>query len=280
MRIIQTIPEMLQQVKAWRHEGLRVGLVPTMGYLHRGHASLMKAARAENDVVVVSIFVNPTQFGPGEDFDRYPRDMDADIRKAEAVDVDVIFSPSAEEMYPEGFLTYVDPAELSTRLCGASRPGHFRGVCTVVLKLLNLVQPENAYFGQKDAQQFLVLSRMVQDFNLPVQMHRLPIVREQDGLALSSRNVYLSEEERAQAVLLHQALTIAEQLYADGERSVEVVHAAIQAELRKILLGTVEYVEIVDPVYLLPVERLKPQTLIALAVRFGATRLIDNTILE
>jgi len=280
MRIIRTVAEMKQCVQEWQKEGLRIGLVPTMGYLHRGHTSLMKAARTENDVVVVSIFVNPTQFGPGEDFERYPRDMEADAKKAEAMDVDVIFAPEATDMYPEGYVTYVEPVDISTRLCGVSRPGHFRGVCTVVLKLFNIVCPQNAYFGQKDAQQYLILSRMVADLNLPVQMHRMPIIREQDGLAMSSRNVYLNEEERKQALHLHAALQIAENLYAEGERSAAVLRSAMENELRKALLGTVDYLEIVDPVRLLPVERVKPETLIAMAVRFGNTRLIDNTILE
>ena len=280
MRIIKSISEMSRQVKEWQQEGQSIGLVPTMGYLHRGHASLMKAARQENDIVVASIFVNPSQFGPGEDFERYPRDLEADARKAESVEVDVIFAPEAEEMYPAGYVTYVDPTDLSTRLCGASRPGHFRGVCTVVLKLFNIVQPQNAYFGQKDAQQYLILSRMVKDFNLPVLMHRLPIIREQDGLALSSRNVYLSEEERKQALMLHEALLVAEKMYAEGERAADVIRAAMENELRKALLGTVDYLQIVDTVNLLPVDRIKGETLVAMAVYFGKTRLIDNIILE
>lgn len=278
MRVITSVTEMQREAEEWQKHGRKVGLVPTMGYLHRGHVSLMKAAREENDIVVASIFVNPTQFGPSEDYERYPRDLEADARKAEAVGVDVIFAPNAEEMYPRGYITYVQPEELSGRLCGASRPGHFRGVCTVVLKLFHIIRPTHAYFGQKDAQQYIILERMARDLNLPVAMRRMPIIREQDGLALSSRNIYLSEEERKQAVALYHSLSLAGQLYAGGERGAEVIRKAMESELRKALLGEVEYLAIVDTANLLPVEKLKGQVLIALAVRFGSTRLIDNII--
>ncbi|MBQ1502304.1 MAG: pantoate--beta-alanine ligase [Firmicutes bacterium] len=281
MKIIKTVKEMNELTKSWHGEGLSVGLVPTMGYLHDGHLSLIKAARAENDRVVVSVFVNPTQFGPNEDYDRYPRDMEADSRACEEAGVDAIFAPEPAEMYPPHFVTYVEPTELETRLCGVTRPIHFRGVCTVVLKLFNIVCPTNAYFGQKDAQQYLILARMVRDLNMDdkLTLHRMPIVREEDGLARSSRNVYLNEEERKQALCLSRAVAAAERLYAAGEKDAAKILAEMKAEIDKAPLAKIDYLTIVDTVELLPVDKLDKPVLAAMAVYFGSTRLIDNTIL-
>jgi pantoate--beta-alanine ligase len=251
-----------------------------MGYLHLGHLSLMEAARAHNDLVVASIFVNPAQFGPDEDLEVYPRDLAADSVLAEGVGVDVLFCPKVEDMYPAGYATYIEPQGLSGRLCGFSRHGHFRGVCTVVLKLFNIVQPQRAYFGQKDAQQFIILERMTRDFNLDIEMVRLPIMREADGLAMSSRNVYLKAEERQQALALSRALGKAERLFALGERSAAAILAAVRAELAGAALGRPDYAELVDMENLLPLDRLDKPALLALAMYFGSTRLIDNTILE
>ena len=280
MQIITDIKEMQKLAHSWRAQGKSIGIAPTMGYLHRGHLSLMEAARAENDYVVASIFVNPTQFGPNEDFERYPRDLPADMALAESVNVDVLFCPEALAMYKQGFGTYVESQDLSKHLCGKSRPGHFRGVCTVVLKLFNIVGPNRAYFGQKDAQQLIILRRMADDLNLDIEIKSLPIVREQDGLALSSRNVYLTAEERQQAVALSRALNRVRELFVEGERQAAVLHAAIMDELSRAPLSRIDYAEIVDMENLLPMALLDKAALIALAVFFGKTRLIDNVFLE
>ena len=279
MRIIKDIQEMHTLSAQWRSEGKTIGLVPTMGYLHEGHLSLIHAAREENDIVVTSIFVNPSQFGPNEDFDRYPRDLAADSAACTEAGVDVIFAPQAAEMYPEGYTTYIDPGAIGQRLCGVTRPIHFRGVCTVVLKLFNIVQPQHAYFGQKDAQQYLILKRMAADLNVDIILHRLPIIREADGLAKSSRNVYLTPEQRAQATVLSAAVKTAEQLYCSGEREAEVILAAMSRQLAQAELAKVDYLQIVDTDNLLPVQHLDREVLVAMAVYFGDTRLIDNTIL-
>ncbi|NLF80782.1 MAG: pantoate--beta-alanine ligase [Clostridia bacterium] len=280
MKIISDIEEMIELARQWRAAGESVGLVPTMGYLHAGHLSLIRQARADTGHVVVSIFVNPTQFGPNEDFLRYPRDLDEDKALCEQAGVDVVFTPRAAEMYPENYDIYVEAADLSRRLCGRSRPGHFRGVCTVVLKLWHIVQPHHAYFGQKDAQQFLILERMARDLNIAgLVLHQMPIIREADGLALSSRNVYLSAEERRQAPVLRRALLAAERLYAAGERQAAALLDAMRQELAQADLAMVDYLEIVDTVYLKPVAEIKGQALVALAVYFGRTRLIDNILL-
>ena len=280
MRIITDIKEMQGWALKARELGQSIGFVPTMGYLHRGHLSLIEAARAQNSMVAVSIFVNPTQFGPNEDFTRYPRDLAADSAMAAEAGVDVLFCPQAEDMYPEGYTCYVEPQDLSERLCGQNRPGHFRGVCTVVLKLFNILRPHRVYFGQKDAQQFIILERMTRDFNVDIEMIRLPIVRETDGLAMSSRNVYLKAEERRQALALSRALGKAERLFAAGERSAATLLEAVQSELSAATLGRLDYAEIVDMENLLPLQRLDKPALLALAMSFGRTRLIDNTILK
>ena len=279
MIIVNDINEMSELSNKWRQEGKSIGLVPTMGYLHDGHLSLINAARAENDIVVTSIFVNPSQFGPNEDFERYPRDMQADSTACNLAGVDVIFAPKAEEMYPEGYTTYVEPGAIGQRLCGVTRPIHFRGVCTVVLKLFHIIEPLNAYFGQKDVQQYLILKRMTKDLNLNIILHRMPIIREADGLAKSSRNVYLTPEQRAQAPVLFAAVRKAEQLYCAGERDAAVLLEAMSAELAKANLAKIDYLQIVDTENLLPVKHLDREVLVAMAVYFGSTRLIDNTIL-
>jgi len=279
MRLVHTVAEMKKIVNDILKSGKSIGFVPTMGYLHKGHLSLVEAARKENDVVVVSIFVNPTQFGPNEDYNRYPRDLERDLRLLEPIGVDYVFNPSVEEMYPAMYSTYVEEVELSKYLCGASRPGHFRGVCTVVTKLFNIVKPTKAYFGQKDAQQFRVLKRMVKDLNMDVEMIEMPIVREEDGLAMSSRNVYLNPEERKEATRLYKSLLKAKELIESGERDVQ----KIKSEMLKILdhpLLKVDYVEVVDEETLRPVEKIERKVIVALAVFVGKARLIDNMIFE
>jgi pantoate--beta-alanine ligase len=260
-----------------RAKGGRIGMVPTMGALHEGHLSLIRAARAENDVVVVSIFVNPTQFDANEDFAHYPRDLEADVRLVDEAGGDLVFNPSAEEMYAGDHSTWVDVQELTDGLCGRSRPGHFRGVCTVVTKLLAICEPERAYFGEKDAQQLAVIQRMARDLNTRTEIVACPIVREADGLAMSSRNIRLSPESRTQAPALHRALRVAQTLVAAGERRASVVDKAIRATLAEAPLGEIDYVEIVGADNLTPVETITGTCLIALAVRFGDVRLIDNT---
>jgi pantoate--beta-alanine ligase len=268
-------------MQAWRSEAAakRVGFVPTMGALHDGHVSLMRAARKRADFVVVSIYVNPTQFGKGEDFQEYPRDFDGDCAKCEAENVDIVFAPSDAEMYPQGFSMIVDEPELSKTLEGAIRPGHFRGVCTVVAKLFNIVQPRVAFFGQKDFQQTVIVKKMVRDLNFPIEIVVCPTVRESDGLALSSRNAYLKPDERKEATLLHKALTAARDLVAEGERDAEKIRAAMRRVLQLSMLLRADYVEICDPDTLKPVKEVKKGHVALLAVRFGNTRLIDNEIL-
>lgn len=257
-----------------------VGLVPTMGYLHEGHLSLVRRARAENDLVVMSIFVNPTQFAAGEDLDRYPRDLACDLRLAREEGVDVVFHPEPREMYDPEHCTWVDVEGLTEHLCGASRPGHFRGVATVVTKLFGLCRPERAYFGQKDAQQALLIRRMASDLDLGVDVVVCPIVREPDGLAMSSRNVYLTAEERAQAPTLYRALREAEAAMAAGERDAAAVRATVMGVLAEAPHGKVDYVEVVSTAALQPVDVIAGEVLVAVAVWFGATRLIDNVVVK
>lgn len=277
---VSGIPEVRAVIADARAAGSVIGLVPTMGALHEGHLSLIRAARAECGFVVVWVFVNPTQFGPTEDLDRYPRDLERDRLLATEAGADLIFAPGGEDIYPEGFSTWVDVEGLTEGLCGASRPDHFRGVCTVVTKFFNICAPDRAYFGQKDAQQLAVIRRMVRDLNMPIEIIACPIVREADGLALSSRNVYLSEEERRQAPALSRSLEAATALVAAGERDAAVVEAQILRILTAAPLGEIDYIAIVDAADLEPVESITGETLIALAVRFGGTRLIDNTIIR
>jgi len=259
-----------------RAGGRRIGFVPTMGALHEGHLSLVRAARRENDFVVVSIFVNPTQFGPREDLEKYPRMPDADQRLAAEAGADVTFEPSVEEMYPDGFATHVVQEHLGNVLEGASRPGHFRGVCTVCTKLFNIVQPDAAYFGQKDYQQSVVIRRLVRDLDLPIDVRVMPTVREPDGLAMSSRNRYLDPEQRRQAVCLSRALRLAQQMFQRGERDAALVATAARAEIEKEPLARIDYIALVHPDTLEPVARVAADTVALVAARIGATRLIDN----
>ncbi len=263
-----------------RARGKRIGFVPTMGYFHEGHLALMRKARELSDVVVVSIFVNPIQFGPQEDFARYPRDLERDRRLAQAQGVDILFVPSAEEMYPPGFQTYVEVTELSRPLCGARRPGHFRGVCTVVLKLFHIVKPHLAVFGEKDYQQLKVIQRMVRDLDLEVEIVPHPTVREPDGLAMSSRNVYLRPEEREAALSLYRALELARKRVAEGVRETRILRREIEEFIRSHPYTRIDYVEFRDPETLEERERIDRATLLALAVFVGKARLIDNTILD
>jgi pantoate--beta-alanine ligase len=276
LQIFRTIAEM----RGWRSAVAGdVGLVPTMGYLHEGHLSLVRAACEQNAQVVASIFVNPTQFAPNEDLSRYPRDEARDLALLEAERVDAVFAPSVGAMYPDGFSTYVTVEGLTSRLEGASRPTHFRGVTTVVLKLLNAVQPRRVYFGRKDAQQLAVIRRMVRDLDVPVEIVGLPIVREADGLALSSRNVYLTGEQRRAALVLSGSLALAEQAHARGERDATVIRALMLEALHAEPLASVDYVSVADAGSLEELERIDRPALVSLAVRFGTTRLIDNTTL-
>ncbi|WP_297056771.1 pantoate--beta-alanine ligase [Thermosulfurimonas sp.] len=280
MEIITDIPSMKARAEELRARGKRIGFVPTMGYFHEGHLALMRKARELSDVVVVSIFVNPIQFGPQEDFARYPRDLERDRRLAQAQGVDILFVPSAEEMYPPGFQTYVEVTELSRPLCGARRPGHFRGVCTVVLKLFHIVKPHLAVFGEKDYQQLKVIQRMVRDLDLEVEIVPHPTVREPDGLAMSSRNVYLRPEEREAALSLYRALELARKRVAEGVRETRILRREIEEFIRSHPYTRIDYVEFRDPETLEERERIDRATLLALAVFVGKARLIDNTILD
>ena len=278
--IVKTIEEVRAQVKAWRAEGLTVGLVPTMGYLHEGHQSLIARSVAENDRTVVSDFVNPIQFGPTEDLATYPRDIERDAALCESTGANLIFHPEADEMYAPDFCTYVDMDHLTKGLCGKTRPIHFRGVCTVVSKLFHIVQPDRAYFGQKDAQQLAVIRRMVRDLNMPLTIVGCPIIREEDGLAKSSRNTYLSTEERKAALCLSRGLNKGKAAVEAGETNAEKVKAIITAEIEAEPLSRIDYVEIVDWNNLEPVSSTEGSILAAVAVYIGKTRLIDNFIIE
>lgn len=278
MRIVHTIAEARDITRKARAEGQTVGLVPTMGYFHEGHLTLMREARKQNDLVVVSLFVNPTQFGPNEDFKSYPRDLDRDASMAESVGVDLIFNPPVDEMYPEGYATSVEVEGITEGLCGASRPHHFKGVTTVVAKLFNIVQPDRAYFGMKDYQQLKVIERMTTDLNMPLEIVEVPTVREPDGLAMSSRNTYLSPEEREAALVLRKSLDHARDLVLGGLTDGHELRAAILEFIEREPLACIDYVEVVDSETLRPVKRIEGRVLVALAVRIGRTRLIDNEV--
>lgn len=279
MKVVERIDEMRAWTAAAHHEGRRVGLVPTMGCLHEGHLSLVRIARRQADVTVVSIFVNPTQFGPKEDYARYPRDMDRDLALCRAEGVDVIFAPSAETMYPPGSSTVVEETRLSQGLCGASRPGHFRGVTTVVAKLFHIVNPDSAVFGEKDAQQARVIQRMVQDLDMPVEIVLGPIVREPDGLAMSSRNAYLSPEERGRAARIYAALKDLRGRYEAGTTDVKTLLSGLRADLEAGGIVEIDYAVIVRSDSLDPLDRVSKDGLVMVAVRLGRTRLIDNLAL-
>ncbi|MWP62922.1 pantoate--beta-alanine ligase [Gilliamella sp. Pas-s25] len=280
MNVVTTIGQVREQVKAWRQAGYSIGLVPTMGYLHEGHQSLMTAAKKDNQQVIVTIFVNPIQFGPSEDLASYPRDLERDKIACEKMGVDLIFCPTASEMYDANFNSYVDVNGLTDALCGKRRPGHFKGVCTVVTKLFNITQPHRAYFGQKDAQQLAVIKRMVSDLNFDIEIIGCPIVREADGLAKSSRNSYLSECERSAAVCLYQAIECANAMIKQGEKSVTVITKAMHNLIVNQPLAKIDYIEFVDLASLTSVDMLEQDSLCALAVYIGKTRLIDNFIYQ
>lgn len=277
MKIVKTISELSRIVKSWKSQGFSVGLVPTMGYLHEGHQSLIKTA-LENDRVIVSIFVNPMQFAPNEDLVSYPRDMQRDCSICEEIGVNIVFAPEVAEMYDEGFCSYVDMFVLTEALCGVSRPKYFRGVCTVITKLFNITTPDKAYFGQKDAQQLAVVKRMVKDLNMNVTIVSCPIVREEDGLAISSRNTYLNTEERRSALILSKTIRLAQGLVQAGEKNAEVIIKAMRENIATEPLARVDYIEIVDADTIQRVDTIDGQVLVAISVYIGKTRLIDNII--
>ena len=279
MYICHKVSEIRSFVKEMRAKGRGISFVPTMGYLHQGHLELMRQAKRQGDVVVVSIFVNPTQFGPNEDFARYPRDMDRDVSLAEEVGVEAIFNPGVEEIYPEGYCTYVDVERITEGLCGLTRPGHFRGVATVVAKLFNIVMPDRAYFGQKDAQQVLVIKRMAADLNMDLEVVTVPTIRETDGLAMSSRNIYLDSDQRRAALVLSQSLQAAADAVAAGERDVAGIRQLVVEMIEKEPLAIIDYVEIYSHPDLATIKELNDPALLAIAVKIGQTRLIDNIIL-
>lgn len=274
MNVTTTISETREQIRAWKKEGYTIGLVPTMGFLHEGHASLIQRCRKENDKVVVSVFVNPTQFGPNEDLEDYPRDFERDCRLCEDIGADLIFHPEPEEMY-QNACAYVNIENLSDTLCGKTRPVHFRGVCTVVSKLFHIVAPDQAYFGQKDAQQLAIIRKMVSDLNFDIRIVGCPIIREEDGLAKSSRNTYLNPQERKAALCLYRAVQRGQEVIAAGSSS-----TAIWQEMKKVIdtepLAKIDYISVVDALTMQPVEKVERDVLVAMAVYIGKTRLIDN----
>lgn len=280
MKIAYTVEDAKSQVREWKKEGLTVGLVPTMGYLHEGHESLIKRAVAENDRVVVSVFLNPTQFAPNEDLASYPRDFEADTKLCEGAGAALVFHPEPSEMYAEDACTFVDMTAVTKELCGKSRPIHFRGVCTVVNKLMNISMADRAYFGQKDAQQLAVIRRMVRDLNMNVEVVGCPIIREADGLAKSSRNTYLSEEERKAGLVLSQAVKLGQKLVAEGEKSAAAITGAMSELISAEPLAKIDYVSMVSWDSIEPVETIEGPVLVAMAVYIGKTRLIDNFIYE
>jgi pantoate--beta-alanine ligase len=277
MKVVETIDD-LKRLRQKLPEP--VGFVPTMGYLHEGHLVLVRQARAENSSVVVSIFVNPTQFGPHEDFDKYPHDPQRDLAMLEKEKVDIVFMPSVAEMYPPQFSSWVEVGKVTERLEGASRPGHFQGVATVVAKLFNIVQPDKAYFGQKDAQQALIIKKMVADLNMNLEVVTVPTVREPDGLAMSSRNIYLNPEERKSAVVLYQALTLAQKLWSQGEKNAQTIRQQMTDLIQKQPLANIEYASVADAETLDELDTVGPPALVSLAVKIGKTRLIDNVVVE
>ena len=280
MKILRTVKEIQAYAKAMKAAGKTIGLVPTMGALHEGHLTLMRAAREKCDIVIASVFVNPTQFGPNEDFDAYPRRFDEDCEKLATVPVDAVFHPEPAEMYPDGYCTYVNvEGDITKKLCGAQRPGHFRGVATVVTKLMNLSRADEAFFGQKDAQQVVVIRRFVEDLNINVHIHMVPIVREERGLARSSRNQYLSPKEKEAALILSRSLQRAKEAYSFGERDPEKIKQVVIDTLATEPLAAIDYVDIYSFPALQPIATVDGQALLAIAVRIGTTRLIDNVIL-
>lgn len=279
INVVHTINEVREQVKEWRKQGFSIGFVPTMGYLHEGHQSLIKKAVEENDKVVVSVFVNPMQFAPTEDLESYPRDLEADAKLCDETGAHLIFNPEPEEMYSQGFCSFVDMYGPTDELCGKSRPIHFRGVCTVVNKLFNIVMPDRAYFGQKDAQQLAVIKRMVADLNIPIEIIGCPIIREEDGLAKSSRNTYLNEEERRAALILSKTIFMGQELVKNGMKDAKKLIALMKENIEKEPLAKIDYVEVVDFNDISIKDEISDNTLVAMAVYIGKTRLIDNFII-
>lgn len=280
MKVVKTVREVREIVTAWRKEGLSVGLVPTMGFLHEGHQSLISTSAAQNDRTVVSVFVNPIQFGPNEDLETYPRDLERDKKAVEEAGGDLIFNPEPDEMYPPHFTSFIDTTETTELLCGAVRPVHFRGVCTVVGKLFNIVGPDRAYFGQKDAQQLATIRRFARDLNFPLEIVACPIVREADGLAKSSRNTYLNKEERQAALILSKSLKKGREAIEAGERDAQTVIGIITESLKTEPLARIDYVEVVDFENIQRTPRIEGEVLVAIAVYIGRTRLIDNFIVN
>jgi pantoate--beta-alanine ligase len=278
MKIIKSVKKMQSYSESLRLQGKRIAFVPTMGYFHEGHLALMKEAKKMADYVVVSIYVNPTQFGPQEDFSKYPRDLERDLKMAENVNVDVIFYPPDKEMYPESYQTYVDVEKVTQNLCGMSRPGHFRGVTTICLKLFNIVKPHIAIFGKKDFQQFISVKRMVKDLNLDLQITGLDTVRETGGPAMSSRNKYLKKDERPSALTLFRALKLAQKLYSGGERKASVIINEVEKLIKRAPYTTIDYIKICSTKTLKDVDKINSQSVMALAVKVGKTRLIDNHV--
>jgi len=280
MKVITTIKDMQQEMKKEKQLGRSIGFVPTMGYLHEGHATLLGAARTENEVVALSIFVNPTQFGPNEDFDTYPRDFERDERVAKEANVDYLFYPSVEEMYKPSRSVAITVTDRVDVLCGQKRPGHFDGVATVLTKLFHIVTPDRAYFGKKDAQQVAVVDGLIEDFNFPVELRAVDTVREADGLAKSSRNVYLTDKEREEAPVLFKSLQSALQLLESGEKHVEIIKQTIGKEIEQYTSGKVDYIEVYTYPELKPIKQAAGKIIIALAVQFSKARLIDNVIVD
>ena len=280
MKIIQDIKTIHRAIAGMKAKGQTIGFVPTMGYLHQGHAALLRRCKKENDISVLSIFVNPKQFAPDEDFARYPRDLKKDELLAKKENVDIIFHPSVEEVFPDGYRTYVEVEGLSETLCGRTRSGHFKGVATIAAKLLNIISPDVMYLGQKDAQQAAILSKMVQDLNLPVRVKIHPTLREKDGLAMSSRNMYLSEQQRKEAPILFQALNAAKTKILKGERSSSCIIPFISKMISRNTSGRIDYIEWVDGKTLAPIKIFKDNVLLTLAVWFGPARLIDNVVVR
>ncbi len=280
MKVVKKVTEMKELSKLWKKEGYKVSFVPTMGFLHEAHLALVRKARELGDKTVVSIFVNPLQFGPKEDFREYPRDLERDLSLLEKEKVDVVFVPSEDEMYPPDYQTYVEVTKLTTGLCGAFRPGHFKGVTTVVLKLFNIVNPDIAVFGEKDYQQLQVIRQMVKDLNMDVEVVAHPTVREEDGLAMSSRNIYLSPDERKSAIALYKALLLAKKLVKEGEKNPQKIKEEMEKFIHGFPFTKVQYIEFVDPQSLEPVKVIDKPVLCALAVFVGKARLIDNMLIN
>jgi len=280
IKIIRSVESMKKLSDGFREKGLSIGFVPTMGYLHDGHLSLVKEAKRQNDLVVVSIFVNPTQFGPREDLKKYPRDLKRDLKILSKYKVDMVFHPSAGEMYPDVYKTCIEVKGLSDKLCGASRPGHFKGVTTIVAKLFNIVKPDTAYFGEKDYQQQVIIKKMVKDLNMGVKIVSMPTIREKDGLAMSSRNKYLNKDERAKALVINKALKFAKVLVKSGVKSSARIRAAMTKLMRTAKYLKIDYVSICDPETLDEKRTVKGKTLIATAVYVGRTRLVDNIVIK